>query len=106
MFAKLNFDDNGVPISTDFDDIYYSKDNGIDETDHVFIQHNALRPRWLAMPDEPNQTFHIAETGFGTGLNFLVAWHNLRFINKLRKHPIHLIFTSFEKYPLSQADLD
>jgi tRNA 5-methylaminomethyl-2-thiouridine biosynthesis bifunctional protein len=104
-FANLKFDDNGVPISSDFDDIYYSKENGLDETDYVFVRHNALRARWQNMPDQPGQSFHIAETGFGTGLNFLVAWHNLRWANRLRRHPISLIFSSFEKYPLSYEDL-
>lgn len=103
--AKIKFDENDVPISTDFDDIYYSKQDGIEETDYVFVRHNALRDRWLNLPDVAGQAFHIVETGFGTGLNFLVAWHNLRYVNKLRLHPISLTFTSFEKFPVAQSDL-
>lgn len=99
--AKLNFDENGTPISSEFDDIYFSKHDGIAETEYVFISHNQLSDRWQTA----SGTFHIGETGFGTGLNFLVAWHLVNQINKTRATPLKLKFTSFEKFPLSQQDL-
>jgi len=51
-----------VPISTQFDDPYYSLDNGLAETRHVFLDGNALPARF-------GDHLHIAELGFGTGLN-------------------------------------
>ena len=99
--AKLNFDENGTPISSAFDDIYFSKHDGIAETEYVFIKHNQLQDRWPVISDQ----FHIGETGFGTGLNFLVAWQFLNQVNQTRNKPLKLKFTSFEKYPVTQQDL-
>jgi len=56
-----------VPIATQFDDPYYSLDNGLAETEHVFIKGNNLPSRFQA-------PLHIAELGFGTGLNLLTNW--------------------------------
>ena len=80
-----------VPISTRYDDPYYSLDNGLAETEHVFIAGNDLAARF-------NQPLHVAELGFGTGLNFLAtleAWFQA-------DHLRPLTFTSFERFPLSQ----
>ena len=88
-----------TPYSIDFDDIYFSTDDGLQETEYVFIEHNQLKQRFKALPEN---TFCIAETGFGTGLNFLVVashWLALAPINaKLR-------FISIEKHPLKLKDL-
>jgi len=69
QFAKLKWNDQ-QPYSLDFDDVYYSVDNGLAETDHVFIQHNQLTERFKQLE---STTFTIVETGFGTGLNFFCA---------------------------------
>ncbi|MEO0356741.1 MAG: tRNA (5-methylaminomethyl-2-thiouridine)(34)-methyltransferase MnmD [Pseudomonadota bacterium] len=85
----IQWSDRGVPISNHFDDPYYSLDDGVAETTHVFLSGNDL-------PDRFTDGFHIAETGFGTGLNFLVAldaWRHARV-------PGTLHFTSFEAFPL------
>ena len=92
---------NGVPVSKHFDDVYYSRENGLEETRHVFINANRLSERWQA--SKPEHPFTIAETGFGTGLNFLVClqtWLDLP-LPKPR-----LYFLSVEKYPLSASDLE
>lgn len=60
----------GQPFSLDFDDVYYSSDDGLAETDHVFIQHNQLTERFKQLN---SSRFTIIETGFGTGLNFFCA---------------------------------
>ncbi len=96
--AALEWQD-GLPYSTAFDDVYFSSDNGLLETEYVFIQGNALRNRWQATA---LNDFTILETGFGTGLNFLCAckyW--------LEHVPANAVlhFTSVEKYPLSPADM-
>ncbi|EUJ10490.1 tRNA U-34 5-methylaminomethyl-2-thiouridine biosynthesis protein MnmC, C-terminal domain [Methylophilaceae bacterium 11] len=95
---------DGQPYSTRFDDVYFSTDpdhpqQGIAETHYVFLQHNQLENRWRHL-QQP--TFTIAETGFGTGLNFLCAcklW--------LETAPSHarLHFLSIEKYPLTRQDM-
>ncbi len=102
--AKIHFNDQGTPVASDFDDVYFSNDGGMAETDYVFLQQNALPDRWQShhRPD-----FHIIETGFGTGANFLLTW--LRFRQFQQQHPAaqcqRLYFSSFEKFPLSLADL-
>jgi tRNA 5-methylaminomethyl-2-thiouridine biosynthesis bifunctional protein len=90
---------NGQPYACDFQDVYFSTDNGLLETDYVFLQGNNLATRWL---NSDMRTFKIAETGFGTGLNFLCAskvW--LETVPQQAK----LFYISVEKYPLSIQDI-
>ncbi|MEM6746473.1 MAG: FAD-dependent 5-carboxymethylaminomethyl-2-thiouridine(34) oxidoreductase MnmC [Pseudomonadota bacterium] len=63
--------DQGTLRSLTFDDIYYSPDDGLAETEYVFISGNDL-PRRLADHDS-GRPFVIGELGFGTGLNVLAA---------------------------------
>lgn len=98
LFSSLEWR-NGQPYSKTFNDIYFSTDDGLDETKHVFITQNQLEARFKSLEV---QVFTIIETGFGTGLNFLVTsalW--------LAHSPQHaqLHFYSIEKYPLKLADL-
>ncbi|GEA13326.1 bifunctional tRNA (5-methylaminomethyl-2-thiouridine)(34)-methyltransferase MnmD/FAD-dependent 5-carboxymethylaminomethyl-2-thiouridine(34) oxidoreductase MnmC [Alteromonas sp. KUL49] len=102
--AKVHFNDSGTPVADHFDDVYFSNDSGIDETQHVFVAGNDLHERWESWTQA---TFIIAETGFGTGLNFLVAM--AEFTKFKQQHPNHplrsLHFLSTEKFPLSQHDM-
>lgn len=93
---------DGVPYSSQFGDIYYSKENGLEESRHVFIDGNDLISRWKKLSKPSNDSFVIAETGFGTGLNFLLTW-SLWERNTSYEHRLHYI--SCEKYPFSLADL-
>lgn len=47
-------------------DIYFSSDDGLAETRHVFLRGNGLPERW-----NDRSEFIVAELGFGTGLNLL-----------------------------------
>ena len=91
--AKLDWRD-GVPIAVAFDDPYFSLDDGLAETAHVFLAGNDLPQRF-------GGDFQIAELGFGTGLNLLVTWAAWAEAG----HPGALHFTSFEAYPMSIADM-
>jgi len=96
--AALEWRD-GLPYSPAFDDVYFSSDDGLLETEYVFIQGNALISRWQLLA---GNAFTVLETGFGTGLNFLCAckaW--------LEYAPAHAVlhFTSVEKFPLSTPDM-
>ena len=102
--AQVHFNESGTPVADHFDDVYFSNDSGIDETQHVFVAGNDLAERWQQWP---NPTFVIAETGFGTGLNFLVA---MRCFNEFRAanpdHPLkRLYFITTEKFPLPRQDM-
>ncbi|WP_168926782.1 bifunctional tRNA (5-methylaminomethyl-2-thiouridine)(34)-methyltransferase MnmD/FAD-dependent 5-carboxymethylaminomethyl-2-thiouridine(34) oxidoreductase MnmC [Nitrincola schmidtii] len=92
--------DQGVPISDQFDDFYFNSDGGVDESNHVFIQGNQLVDRFKALTAK--ESFVIAETGFGTGLNFLITRQHW-----LKNAPDDAIlhFISFEKYPLTADDM-
>lgn len=86
------------PYSLDFDDIYYSSDNGLAEAEYVFIQQNGLTARFAK---QSSNEFTIIETGFGTGLNFFAT---------VQHWLIHapadakLQFISIERYPLKLQD--
>ncbi|EJM72743.1 bifunctional tRNA (5-methylaminomethyl-2-thiouridine)(34)-methyltransferase MnmD/FAD-dependent 5-carboxymethylaminomethyl-2-thiouridine(34) oxidoreductase MnmC [Pseudomonas sp. GM60] len=98
--AQLDWDDQGLPRSRVFDDVYFSNLSGLDETRYVFLEQNALRERFAALP--VGGKLVIGETGFGTGLNFLCAWQ------LFEQHAVagaRLHFVSVEKYPLSLPDL-
>ena len=69
--AQLGWNAVGTPVSNQFDDVYFSNVNGLEETRYVFLQQNNLPQRWQ---DYDQRRFVIGETGFGTGLNFLAVW--------------------------------
>ena len=93
---------NNQPYSETFQDIYFSADEGFAEKDYVFIQGNQLIGRWQAMQASQSVQFVVAETGFGTGLNFLIAWH---FWREHAPSSAHLYYYSAESHPLSKSDL-
>ncbi len=82
----------GIPISRVFNDIYFSPDNGLAETRHVFLAGTDLPDAWSGQ-----QRFVIGETGFGTGLNFLATWALWR---DTAPPDARLHFVSAEAFPL------
>tara|TARA_R110001592_G_scaffold116143_2_gene317234 strand:+ start:16218 stop:18323 length:2106 start_codon:yes stop_codon:yes gene_type:complete len=104
--AQIEWDSTGLPKATLFNDVYFNSDGGIDESRYVFMTQNALSQRWNKTPGD---SFTIGETGFGTGLNFLVAaksWlEQSNPNNKTDTDLGTLHFVSVEKFPLSKADL-
>lgn len=86
----LDWRDGVIPVSRRFDDPYFSLNDGLAETRHVFLAGNDL-------PGRLQPGFQVSELGFGTGLN-LLALH--------LANPGHAIrFTSFEAFPLPTADI-
>lgn len=83
-----------VPRSERFDDVYFSVEDGLAETRHVFLDGNGLPELWSG-----RDHFTICETGFGTGLNLLAALHLWR---HSAERPQNLHFISYEKYPVSR----
>jgi tRNA U34 5-methylaminomethyl-2-thiouridine-forming methyltransferase MnmC len=88
--AALEWRDDAIPVSTRFDDPYFSLANGLSETRHVFLAGNDL-------PARLRPGFQIAELGFGTGLNLLAT------LIACGDTPIR--YTSFEAYPMSAAEI-
>ena len=90
---QLDWLDGCIPVAKRFDDPYFSLSGGLSETRYVFLTGNNLPARFTP-------GFHIAELGFGTGLNMLaalIAW-------RIAGIPGRLKFTSFEAFPLSLPD--
>lgn len=97
---------NGQPFSQRFNDPYFSVANGLEESRYVFLKHNGLPERWLDWPWQQHKGFCIIETGFGTGLNFLMTWQAWRHYQQTQTHGTGwLHFTSIEKYPLNKEQL-
>ena len=97
--AKIHFNQENTPVSDKFDDVYFSNQDGLAETHYVFLEGNQLWERWVHYQEAH---FIIAETGFGTGLNFFAVTTLFReFHQKYPDSPLkRLYFISFEKYPL------
>lgn len=112
--AEIHFNNLGTPVADNFNDVYFSNDDGLSESDYVFYQQNNM-PYRLQNHDQTH--FVIAETGFGTGLNFLNTWQQFKNHLTNRQHPnreVHnleqqnvkrLHFISFEKYPIKATEL-
>jgi len=97
---QLDWRDGAIPVSRQFDDPYFSLSGGLEETRHVFLAGNDLPARWHA--PRHRDGFHIAELGFGTGLNLLAT----RLAQASETHPAHhLHFTSFEAFPMAAPDI-
>jgi len=95
--ADLTWIDDNAPFSKRFKDRYFSAQNGREETRAVFMAGNGLPERW-----HTGGHFHIAELGFGTGLNF---FETLDQWNRTAWETGRLSFTSFERYPLSLDEI-
>ncbi|MGQ4655476.1 MULTISPECIES: bifunctional tRNA (5-methylaminomethyl-2-thiouridine)(34)-methyltransferase MnmD/FAD-dependent 5-carboxymethylaminomethyl-2-thiouridine(34) oxidoreductase MnmC [Aeromonas] len=100
--ARLDWNEAGTPVSSDFGDVYFSNDNGLSETRYVFLQQNQLPARFS---HHDGDTFVIGETGFGTGLNFLATMKAFLEQTSQSGNALRLHFISFEKYPLTRDDL-
>lgn len=90
--AELEWRD-GVPVSTRFADPYYSLEDGLAETRHVFLAGNGLL-------DRLRPGFHVAELGIGTGLNLLAL---IALVRETGQGPVR--YTGFEAFPLSASDM-
>lgn len=61
---RLLWTDDGEPRSGRFDDVYFSREDGLAETRAVFLTGCGLPEAWAE-----RRRFTVAELGFGTGLN-------------------------------------
>jgi tRNA 5-methylaminomethyl-2-thiouridine biosynthesis bifunctional protein len=93
---------DGLPYCQRFDDINFDSESVILQKDFVFIHKNSINQRL----QDAKELFTIAETGFGTGLNFLLTLQAYQVAQQDSPTPLApLHFISTEKYPLSKAQL-
>jgi tRNA 5-methylaminomethyl-2-thiouridine biosynthesis bifunctional protein len=95
-YASIEWRD-GQPWSRDFDDVYFSVNDGRGESEHVFLQQNDLSTRFAEA-----DRFVIAETGFGTGLNFALT---LKLWQEYAPEHAQLDYFAIDFAPLSPADI-
>lgn len=100
---KVTYLQDGTPYSTQFNDIYFDSESGYQQSEQVFLSGNNINERIKNATD----CFTIAETGFGTGLNFLLTlqtyyklWHE-----EANDSAPKLCFISMEKFPLTKSEL-
>ncbi|WP_460053080.1 tRNA (5-methylaminomethyl-2-thiouridine)(34)-methyltransferase MnmD [Spirochaeta dissipatitropha] len=96
-FAEIDMRAGGV-YSIEFGDCYFSVPDGIDEAFYVYLQANRVGDRIKSCKG----VLHIAEIGFGTGLNCALT---LREYLSANDPCCNLIYSSFEKFPVRKPDL-
>lgn len=94
--AQLDWTAEGAPRSQRFDDIYFSRDGGLDEARAVFLKGCGLPEAWAG-----RRRFTVAETGFGTGLNVLAL---LDLWRTTRPADGRLNIFSVEAYPMAREE--
>lgn len=112
-YATIKYNEKGTPCSAEFDDVYFSNKDGLAESQYVFLQQNDITRRFSELPQ--HGSFSIAETGFGTGLNFFATWltwqdaiqttENNFTPKSIDQTQPRLRFYSFEKFPLNYDDM-
>ena len=93
--GEASLDANNPHRTTKFNDYYFAISDPIGERQSVFIDGNFLPKRFRAL--KPGSLIRIGETGFGTGLTFIVACIN--FLNEASVNA-RLQWISTERYPL------
>ncbi|MBU6406315.1 MAG: FAD-dependent 5-carboxymethylaminomethyl-2-thiouridine(34) oxidoreductase MnmC [Alphaproteobacteria bacterium] len=96
--AAIAWGDDGAIRSTMFGDVYASRDGGLAEARHVFLNGCGLPDRWRG-----RRRFAIGELGFGAGLNCLAAWDLWR---RTRSPGMTLHIVSIEGFPLSRREAE
>ncbi|MDP3803240.1 tRNA (5-methylaminomethyl-2-thiouridine)(34)-methyltransferase MnmD [Brevundimonas sp.] len=93
---RLLWTDEGEPRSGRFDDVYFSREDGLAEARAVFLAGCSLPEAWNG-----RGRFTVAELGFGTGLNIAALLHLWR-----REGPpgARLNLFSVEGFPLTRDD--
>jgi len=90
--SPLQWDENGLPRSRLYGDVYFSSDDGLAESRAVFLDGCGLPGAWAG-----RERFVVGELGFGTGLNvaaLLDLWrrtsqpHARLHIFSIEAHPI------------------
>ena len=67
--AELSWSESGEPRAARFDDIYFSREGGLAESEAVFLTGCDLPEAWRGA-----DRFAVCELGFGAGVNVLAAW--------------------------------
>ncbi len=92
----LDWRDAEAPRAAAFDDVYFSRDGGLAESEAVFLAGCDLPATW-----RNQDRFALCELGFGSGLNLLAVW---RAWKKTRSSHAQLHISTIEAFPLARED--
>jgi tRNA 5-methylaminomethyl-2-thiouridine biosynthesis bifunctional protein len=92
----LVWDEDGLPRSGLYGDVYFSAEDGLSETRAVFLAGGGLPDAWAG-----RQAFTVAELGFGTGLN-IAALLDLWVRTRPAGGQLHIF--SVEGHPIGRDD--
>jgi len=93
----IEIGEDGTPVSGVSGDVYFSKAGGVAETRHVFLNGIGAPEDW-----KRRDRMRIGELGFGTGVNFLVAWHDWK---KVAPVGAQLDYLAVEGFPIAKETL-
>ncbi len=93
---QVSFRD-GQLYSDAYDDVYFSSVDGLAESRYVFLENSGF-----IECVKQQQDIVVAETGFGTGLNFLATWQAWK---EHARDESRLHYISIEKFPLSAEQI-
>ena len=94
--SPVQWDENGLPRSRLFDDVYFSAQDGLAESRAVFLAGCGLPEAWAG-----RRRFVVGELGFGSGLNILAL---LELWARTREPGARLQVFSVEAYPMPAVD--
>jgi tRNA 5-methylaminomethyl-2-thiouridine biosynthesis bifunctional protein len=94
--AGIEWSPDGVLRSRLYDDVYFSRQDGLAETRAVFLDGCGLPQAW-----QDRHHFTVAELGFGSGLNVIAL---LDLWRQTRQAGAHLSIFSLEAHPISRED--
>jgi len=92
--AELDWSQPSGPRASAYGDVYFSAEDGLEETRAVFLRGCGLPEAWAG-----RRHFVVGELGFGTGLNALALWQLWR---QTRPKGGWLDFVTVEKHPLDR----
>ncbi|WP_039457080.1 bifunctional tRNA (5-methylaminomethyl-2-thiouridine)(34)-methyltransferase MnmD/FAD-dependent 5-carboxymethylaminomethyl-2-thiouridine(34) oxidoreductase MnmC [Candidatus Jidaibacter acanthamoebae] len=95
--SKVIISNSGLPESKLFGDLYFSREDGLEETKYVFLSGNRLEKMF-----QEQKIFKIVELGFGTGLNFLATLNCWKQYYRVGKK---LSYIGIERFPLSSEQI-
>lgn len=81
--------------------MFFSQDDGLGESRHVFLEGNDLPAAW-----EGRERFVVSELGFGTGLNVLALLKLVGDETRAERPVPHLVYQSVEWSPRPLEDLE
>jgi len=97
MSKDLYWQNDHTPASRRHDDIYFSTENGLRESSHVFLQGISAPEIW-----RKRDHFTLLENGFGSGLNFVLTCQEWL---KTAPPDARMTYIATEKYPLTAEDI-